>query len=108
MGVGCLWRGHLTILENGMMSKSQLYTNPRAVKARDSLGTNTPVKTLTTSQSMLKALTMTTVVCNPESPGGWKDANTKCMGCGREVYCNPLFESADVKLCVRCAGVNGL
>ena len=52
---------------------------------------------------MLKALTMTTVVCNPESPGGWKDANTKCMGCGREVYCNPLFENAGVKLCVRCA-----
>ena len=53
-------------------------------------------------QGILQARSLKVAVCNPESFWGFKDTNAECYRCGEEVYCNPLFEAAPVKLCVKC------
>lgn len=54
------------------------------------------------AQAMMQAMKLKVVVCPSESFGGWRDANAKCVQCGREVYRMPLCEGADA-VCVGCA-----
>lgn len=52
-----------------------------------------------------RGMKLATVICNssrPGSPDGFPEVNAKCSECGKEVWCNPLFLGAEVKLCLKC------
>ncbi len=58
------------------------------------------------SMAVAKAMKLARVVCNSYRLGGpesFPETNAVCGKCGRKVWCNPLFEGAAVKLCLRCA-----
>jgi hypothetical protein len=53
-------------------------------------------------QGMLAAGQLRTVVCNTERIGGFHEVNAKCVKCGRNIWCDPLFSNAFTKLCIAC------
>ena len=87
------------------------YTNLRAVKARDLQHAKQRAAakqkrfeaSYAKAKGMLLAQGLKVVVCPPESFGGWDNANAVCVSCGEGVWCEPLCEGVEVKLCVKCA-----
>jgi hypothetical protein len=55
------------------------------------------------ARGVAQALQLKTVVCNSEAFDDLWAPKQKCGRCGREVYVNPLFDGATLKLCINCA-----